>query len=382
VVLDGRVEKGQGVIAECVVRSGIFQKGGYVVVDCDYGRVKLLKDVNNKQINTAGPSQPVRITGLKSPPSAGDSILCVDSEERAKEIVDKRIAIQNATNRQTSTRPPRRVDALGDLQVMNVKTAIDRKKILKRFGLDDDRHQRDDGTVEGEADPIRIPIMIRSDADGTLAAVEGALLAIAEESQHRLIIDPIKSGVGPPSASDVRMAQESNAPIFSFNVHPEREVTRLAEKNGVVVKSDNIIYSLLDDAKVVFASYLPTVLRDRVHGKALVQMVFSLNNKKDSTNVAGCRIEDGTIYRNECPDGNDVQFRVLRKGQVIAGCDIDEENVNMNKTLRASSIRKVKEDVLKIKRGEECGIGLQNFDAFEEGDVIECFTREKTAVFM
>jgi translation initiation factor IF-2 len=173
------------------------------------------------------------------------------------------------------------------------------------------------------------------------------------------------------------MAKESGAFIFSFGVKQnDKDALSMAEAEGVAVRSHDVIYSLLDDAKEVFASLLPPVPIEVVHGKAKVQAVFDVNNNKDAERIAGLSVLDGTLYKGKAKDSKgaliDCHYRVLRKGVCVSS----------ESALKVSSLRKVKEDVDDVRRGEECGLGLLNFSDFEKDDVIECYSVEIKRAFV
>ena len=192
-----------------------------------------------------------------------------------------------------------------------------------------------------------------------------------------LVIDPVSSGIGPISSSDVRMAKESGASIFSFGVKQNnKDILSMAETEGVAVRSHDVIYSLLDDAKEVFASHLPPIHTEIVHGRAKVQAIFGINNKKDAERIAGLSVLDGTLYKGKAKDSKgvliDCNYRVLRKGVCVSP----------ESALKVSSLRKLKEDVDDVRRGDECGLGLVNYTDFEKDDVIECFSVETKREFV
>lgn len=320
-------------------------------------------------------------------PKAGEAILCV-SEDRAKEIVGKREDMYVATSDKdeanmtaTSKRPERLFDPIADLEITNSKTAIHRKKTLLRFGLIDKDNKDvnsnavDDFSESDSDETIRIPVIIKADADGTLHAIESALYGIVAQSRHNILLDPIKCGVGPINASDIMLASESNAPIIGFNVLKDKTTLNSAEAKGVQMVHHKIIYSLLDEAKVAFAQYLPPVVQDLVHGRAKVQTIFRLTGKNAGV-VAGCQVSEGTLYVDKSESGSKVAYRVVRDGKIIAGAGSSQDS-----PLRASSLKRFKDDANQIKRGEECGLALADFDGFEDGDIIECFTTELTRSF-
>lgn len=310
------------------------------------------------------PSQPVRIFGFKSLPKAGDPIICVHSEEVADQITERRRALQDAEDAARTSS-----NEAAEMQVMG--TAAKRGSMMEatlvKYGQD------------GEADDskIRIPVIIRADGEGSLAALKESLVAVGDESSFDLTVDPINAGIGPISTSDVRMAVESGAYIFSFGVKQnDKTALSMAEAEGVQVRSHDVIYSLLDDAKVVFAERLPASPVEVVHGKAKVQAIFDVNNKKDAERIAGLSVLDGTLYKGKAKGTNgehiECHYRVLRKGYCISEGD----------ALKVSSLRKVKEDVEDVRRGEECGLGLSDYKDYEKGDIIECYSVEMKREFI
>mmetsp|Transcript_35167 Transcript_35167/g.77056 ORF Transcript_35167/g.77056 Transcript_35167/m.77056 type:complete len:715 (-) Transcript_35167:227-2371(-) len=292
VVMDARVDKGLGVVADCIVRWGKLERGDYVVSGVHGGKIRILGDVNGGPLKKARPSQPVRIVGFKTVPKAGDPIVSVQSEEIAKELISRREALASAEGigassafRADSTSGP-------ELQVtgMASKQGAMLQRVLQRYGMD--------GEDVDENDTIRIPVIIKADADGSLEAVRDAMLAIANETKRDIVIDPVCMGVGPPTTTDVTMAKESGASVFCFGVKGsgDKAAASLAESEGVSIVSNDVIYSLLDEAKDLFASHLPAVAIEKVHGSGEVKAVYDINNKKDAERVAGMQVTDGQLF--------------------------------------------------------------------------------------
>ncbi|EED89802.1 DNA end binding protein, partial [Thalassiosira pseudonana CCMP1335] len=318
IVIDARMEKGLGVVADCVIRWGKVEQGDFVVSGTNGGRVKFLNDVANKPLKRARPSQPVRIVGFKTLPKAGDPIVCAASEDEAKELI-----------------------RLRESELMNEE----------RADFEADIQLQDD-------DAVRIPVVIKADSHGALEAVRDALVSIGTDSKLNIVIDPVEMSTGVVTTSDVRMARESDAAIFVFGKVgiADKETKSLAESEDVSIRGHDIIYRLLEDAKEYFGKYLPVEYALKVHGKANVQAVFEVTdaNKKE-VSIAGLRVSEGTLFK----------LKVLRKGEVIASED---------DKLKASSLRKVKEDVDSVRNGEECGLGIAGFNDLKEGDVVECYS--------
>ena len=197
-------------------------------------------------------------------------------------------------------------------------------------------------------------------------------------STYNIVVDPVGMGIGPILTSDVALAQQSGAPIFSFGLRKLNDKTtiQLAEGEGVPIRCHDVIYSLLDDAKEAFAQYLPPAPVEVIHGTAGVQAVFEINNNKNAERIAGLKVTDGTLYKDKAivdKSRLDCHYRVMRNGERISP---------PGETLRASSLRQAKESVEDVRRGDECGLGLDGFSDVQEGDTIECYSIEMKRVFV
>jgi translation initiation factor IF-2 len=357
------MEKGLGVVADCVIRWGKVERGDFVVSGTTGGRVKFLNDVANNPLKRGRPSQPVRIVGFKSLPKAGDPIVCASSEDEAKEII--RLRESELINEE-------RADFENDVELQVTGTAAKQgsmmQKAQQKYGFDSDDGEEDAGT-------IRIPVVIKADSHGALEAVRDALVSIGTESKLDIVIDPVEMSTGVVTTTDVRMARESDAAIFCFGKVgiADKETKTLAETEEVSIRNHLIIYRLLEDAKDIFAEYLPVEYETKVHGKANVQAVFEVTDKnKASVSVAGLRVTDGNLFKAKSSGEKPLLcfYRVLRNGDVVAGTE----------ELKSISLRKVKEDVDSVKRGEECGLQLNGYNDLVEGDVIECYSIEEKRV--
>lgn len=302
------------------------------------------------------PSQPVRIVGFKSLPKAGDPVLCVDSEEVAEEMVEQRLEMDGGDQVERAMNTDDVEIHISGMRSRDLKRA---GKIHQLAGLQDG-----DGTV-------RIPIVVKAGADGSLSAVRDSLVNLGVNSHHKVIVDPIQEGIGEITPTDVQMAKESEACIFAFGLSRiDQAIINLAESEGVVIRRNDIIYSLLDDAKVTLGKYLPPEQHEQVHGRASVQAIFTVTTEGTAEKVAGLKVLDGHLYKEKDPDNLRTHFRVIRDGAQISP---------KGQAVQASSLRKFKELVDNVRHGEECGLGLSGFDEFEEGDEIECFSVEMRA---
>lgn len=329
--------------------------------------------MNNKAIKVALPSQPVRIVGLKTLPKAGDAFVCVQSEEMAKEIIERR----EARNAKESHRAEMTDDLDVEISGGASKKNFMAQNILNRYGLGDKDKEENEEEDEEEGDPvIRIPVILKADADGTLAALRDTILAIQDESKLNLCIDPISMGIGHVTPADVTMAAESGAGIFCFNLKGSKDkaAMSIAASEGVEIRGHDVIYHLLDEAKEVFSSYCPPTPIERVHGKAKIKAVFDINNNKNAEKVAGLMVEEGYFYldKSSADSGSlECHYRVTRGNKLISP-----------EGMRAKSLRRVKEEVQSVRRGEECGLNLKDFVDLKDGDIIECYSTEMKRIFV
>ena len=379
IVMDATLEKGLGVVVDCIIRWGNIKRGDVVVSGTQIAKVKILKDgryrksflwcltkkiefnsspmlrfitVNDKVLKQGMPSQPVRITGFKSLPKAGDPIMCVESEDAAEELVKRKLAME-AGNKD-------RPDAANtDVEIhisgMRSRDTARAKRVHEQAGL-----AECDGT-------IRIPIIVKADADGSLSAVRDSLVSLGQScEENKVVIDPVLEGIGDITANDIQMAKESNATIFAFGLKRiDQNILNIAESEDVTIRTNDIIYSLLDDAKVVLGKHLPLIPTEDVHGRATVQALFDINDGNET--IAGLKVTEGQIYKDKATIDSktiDCQFRVLRDGELVSA-----ENGQT-----ASSLRHFKELVDSVEHGNECGLGLSGFNDFKNGDVVECYS--------
>jgi len=299
------------------------------------------------------PSQPVRLVGFKSLPTAGDPIICAGSEKAAEEMVEQMRG--NADDGRED-----RAATTNDVEIhIGGMRRHDTRRVAKFHdlaGLEDS-----DGT-------IRIPIIVKADARGSLSAVRDSLVSLGERSTHKVLVDPIQEGVGEITSSDIHMAKESNACIFSFGLKKhDQAVMNLAESEGVIIRNNDIIYALLDEAKEILGRYLPARPHEQSHGTASIQAIFEVDGELGKEKVAGLKVMEGNLYRSKDPKRIPTHFRVYRNGQLISP---EGESVT------ASSLRSFKKLVEDVRMGDECGLVLSGFDDFQQGDEVECYSIE------
>jgi translation initiation factor IF-2 len=318
VVLESSIEKGRGPVATVLVKRGTLKAGDPIIAGQEFGRVRALFDATGKQVAEAGPAVPVQVLGLSDPPNAGDDLLVVESERKAREV---------ALYRQGKYR--------------DVRLAGATKKTEDVFAQ------------LGDAAAQSIQIIVKADVQGSSEALRDALSKI---STDEVSVKVIASGVGGITESDVSLAAASRARIIGFNVRADGAARTAMKDQGVEVNYYSIIYEAMDDVRSWVSGMLKPEIKEQIVGLAEVREVF--RSSKFGT-VAGCLVVEGVIKR-----GNPV--RVLRDNVVIHQGEID-------------SLRRFKDDVGEVRAGTECGIGVVKYNDIRAGDQIECFARFEVA---
>ena len=314
VILESKLDKQAGIIANMLVQEGTFRVGDYVVAGEVYGRIRAMMDSEGNQRKEAGPGSAVQVLGFQELPHAGDVVEWVPDLEAAKEITEERKEERRAKEEAERERRP--------------KTMADLLRALE----------------EGQKE---VNLILRADTQGSLEAIQHIL---ARESTDEVKINVLLAQVGAPTESDVLLAQTAGAAILAFGVNPPASVKKKAEEKGVLLKTFRIIYDLIDEVRNMVKGQKEPKYKEEVLGRAEVRAVFRLPTGKQ---VAGCMVTQGKILRN-------AEVRVLRKGQEIWRG-------------RIASLKRFKEDVREVAQGYECGLGLEGFDDFQEGDIIEAF---------
>jgi translation initiation factor IF-2 len=314
VVIESSVEKGFGPVANVIVKNGTLHVGDNVIVGTTYGRVRTLILDDGRRVKEIGPSTPAAVVGLHEVPQAGEVMIAMENEKIVKELADKRKEYARAKELSKSTKVS--IDELGSL------------------------------IAEGRIK--KLPLVIKTDVQGSLEAIRSALSDLKNEEVK---VDVIHGGVGGITESDVLLADASeNALIFGFNVRPTGAVKKKAQDLGVEIKTYSIIYDLIDDVKALLGGLMSPVITEEVTGQAEVRETFSV--AKVGT-IAGCMVTEGSIERN-------AGARLIRDGVVIY-------------TSHISSLKRFTEDAKEVRAGFECGIMLENFNDIKTGDVIETF---------
>jgi len=315
VVVESSLEKGRGPVATILVRSGTLKKGDTVLVGQEYGRVRAMLDETGQQVDSAGPSIPVVIIGLSGTPAAGDDLISVDDERKAREIALFRAGKYRDTR-------------LASQQAAKLENLFNQMK-------------------EGEVASLNV--LVKADVQGSSEAIRDSLQKL---STDEVKVNVLMSGVGGITESDVNLAATSNAIVIGFNVRADAAARKAAGTQDVEIRYYSVIYEMLDDVKHAMSGLLGTETQEKIIGLAEVRDVF---RSPKLGAIAGCMVTEGMIRR-----GNPI--RVLRENVVIYEGELE-------------SLRRFKEDVQEVRSGFECGIGVKNYNDVREGDQIEVFER-------
>ncbi len=319
VVVESSLDKGRGPVATVLVQNGELKKGDFILSGVEYGRVRAMLDEAGRQVDSAGPSIPVVVLGLSGTPNAGDDVMVVKDERRARELAelrkersrDRRLAQQKAAKLE---------DIFGDAQ---------------------------------SDEQVVVNIMLKADVQGSAEALSQSLTELSNEHAK---INVISAGVGGINESDINLALASNAIVIGFNVRADTAARKLIQESEVDVHYHSIIYEALDQLKNAISGMLEPEIREEIIGLARVQDVFK-SSKLGA--IAGCLVEEGVVKRAN-------PIRVLRDDVVIYQGELE-------------SLRRFKDDVNEVRSGTECGIGVKNYNDVKVGDQIECFERVEVA---
>ncbi|HIE01508.1 MAG TPA: translation initiation factor IF-2 [Thiotrichaceae bacterium] len=318
VIIESRLDKGRGVVASLLIQSGTLHKGDVLLAGKEFGRVRAILDENGKLIEKAGPSIPVEVLGLSAVPSAGDDAIVIPDERKAREI---------ALFRQGKYREVK----LAKSQAAKLENMFSQMQA-------------------GEVNTLNI--VLKADVNGSLEALHDALVKLSNEEVKVKIV---ASGVGGINESDVNLAVASRAILIGFNVRADVSAKRLINEENVDLHYYSVIYEAIDEVKQALSGMLAPEIVESIIGLAEVREVF---RSPKLGAIAGCLVVDGIVKRNN-------SIRVLRDNVVIFEGELE-------------SLRRFKEDVLEVKAGTECGIGVKNYNDVKTGDQIEVY--EKTMV--
>ncbi|MFM8254865.1 MAG: translation initiation factor IF-2 [Actinomycetota bacterium] len=318
VAIEAHLDKGRGAVATVLVQRGTLHVGDAIVAGGAFGRVRAMLDEHGESVDTAGPSRPVQVLGFTSVPDAGDAFLVADEDRTARQIAEKRQAVE-------------RHAALA--------------KARKKVSLEDFLEQSKVTTLN---------LIIKGDVAGSVEALEDALVQLDVGAEVDLRV--IHRGVGAITKSDITLASASSAVVIGFNVKPEPQTAIFADREGVEVRFYSVIYEAIEEVEKALKGLLKPEFEEVVLGSAEVREVFKSSK---FGNIAGSMVKDGLIRRN-------AKARVLREGTVHGN------------NLTIASLKRFKDDATEVKEGFECGIGLGSYNDIKSGDIIEVYEmREK-----
>ncbi|NUY02561.1 translation initiation factor IF-2 [Paraburkholderia youngii] len=312
-VIEAKLDKGKGPVATILVQSGTLNRGDVVLAGSAYGRVRAMLDETGKPTKSAGPSIPVEIQGLSEVPQAGEEVIVMPDERKAREV---------ALFRQGKFRDVK----LAKQQAAKLETMLEQM---------------------GEGEVQYMPLIVKADVQGSQEALVQSLQKLSTDEVR---VQIVHGAVGGISESDVNLATASKAVIIGFNTRADAQARKLAEANGVDIRYYNIIYDAVDDVKAAMSGMLAPEKREVVTGTVEVRQVFKV--PKVGT-VAGCMVTDGFVKRSS-------SVRVLRNHVVIFTGELD-------------SLKRFKDDVKEVRQGFECGMSIKNFNDIVEGDQFEVF---------
>lgn len=312
-VIESSLDKGKGYLASVLIQRGTLHIGDYILAGSYYGRVKAMYNEYNKRVDTAGLSTAVSILGFNGAPTAGDDFNVMESEQEARELAIKREQLQREQGLRTQ----------------------------KMLTLDDIGRRIAVGNFQ------QFNLIIKGDVDGSVQALANSLI---ELSTKEIQVSVIHQGVGQITESDIQLATASDAVIIGFQVRPSAQARKLAEQEGVEIRTYSIIYDAIEDVRDALEGMLSPDIREQVTANLEVLQTFKVS--KIGT-IAGCMVTDGKIKRTD-------KVRVIRDGVVIH-------------TGQLESLKRFKDEAKEVVSGLECGINIKNYNNLEVGDIIESF---------
>ena len=315
-VVEAKLDKGRGPVATVLVQRGTLKVGDIVVAGSEWGRVRLLVNERGETVPSAGPSTPIEVLGLSAAPEAGDEMVVVENEARAREVAEYR-GRKRRESRQAS----------------NSRQTLD--QLLKTREAGEKR---------------LLPLVMKTDVQGSSEAIQGALAKLGTDEVGAQIL---QSGVGGITESDVILAHASGAAVLGFNVRANNQARDRAKRDGVEIRYYNIIYNLVDDVKAALSGMLTPETREKFLGNAEILEVFNISKVGK---VAGCKVTEGVMRRGS-------KVRLIRDNVVIHEGEL-------------STLKRFKDEVKEVQSGQECGMAFTNYQDMQKGDVIECFDVE------
>ncbi|MDP4212509.1 MAG: translation initiation factor IF-2 [Bacteroidota bacterium] len=321
-IIEASLDKGRGYVATVLVQGGTLANGDLVVSGQYYGRVKAMFNERNKKVEDAPPSSPVLILGLNGAPQAGEKFRVYEEEAEAKEVANKRAQLLRE-------------------QGIRTKKHITLDEIGRRLALGNFKE---------------LNLIIKGDVDGSVEALSDSLQKLSTEE---IAVRVVHKAVGAITESDVLLATASDAVVVGFNVRASMQAGKLAENEGVQIKTYSIIYNAIEEVKSAMEGMLEPKIQEKVVANVEIRNVF----KFDKATVAGCYVLDGKIYRNS-------KIRLVRDGIVIYP-------IGEGATAELASLKRFKDDAKEVPSGMECGLTIKNYSDVHVGDIVEAYEEEE-----
>ena len=315
VIIEAQLDKGRGPVATVLVQSGTLRIGDSIVAGTTYGKVRAMLNDRGENVKKAGPSVPVEVLGLNDVPAAGDELAALD-EKQARTIAEKRMEKQR-------------------------NEMIHAKKV----SLDDLFNQIQEGQLKD------LNIVVKADVQGSVEALNSSLMGLNKNDEVRVRI--VHSGVGAVTESDVMLASASNALVIAFNVRPDANARRVADTEGIDIRTYRVIYDALNDVKEAMSGMLAPKYKEVIQGRVEIRQVMKFSKAL----VAGSYVLEGKIT-------NQSKIRIVRDNIEVFDGELD-------------GLRRFKDDVKEVAAGYECGITIKDYKDFREGDIIEAYTMEE-----
>jgi translation initiation factor IF-2 len=321
-IIEATLDKGRGYVTTVLVQNGTLENGDIIVSGQHYGRVKAMFNERNKKVENAPPSTPVLFLGLNGAPQAGEKFKVYEDESDAKEVANKRSQILRE-------------------QGIRTKKHITLDEIGRRLALGNFKE---------------LNLIIKGDVDGSVEALSDSLQKLSTEE---IAVRIVHQAVGAITESDILLSTASDAVIIGFNVRPSVQASRLAENEGVEIKTYSIIYNAIEEVKSAMEGMLEPKIQERIIANVEVRNVF----KFDKATVAGCFVLDGKINRN-------AKVRVIRDGIVVYP-------VGEGASAELASLKRFKDDAKEVVSGMECGLTIKNYNDVRIGDIVEAYDEEE-----
>lgn len=353
-IIESRTDRGKGPVTTVIVQRGTLERGRVLVAGKSWAKVRFLFDENGRAVKEAGPSAAVEVVGWKDLPSAGEILLEVESEQRAREVVEWRSYVEEQQKLQEEQSAIELKQKLHEEEYKKEREGLthlswrQRKVALYRANKSKFAMRPSEKTTRDE---LSLPLIIKGDVDGSVDAILNILDSY--DAQQQCEMEVVHFGIGDVSENDINMAETFAGSIYGFNVGASKSIQQLAARRGVPLRLHNVIYKMIDELKDELSAKLPPLVSENVLGEATVLAMFDVSVGKKKVQVAGCRVQKGQLDRR-------LKFRLSRGRDTVWEGSL-------------AALKHHKDDVETVKVGMECGLSADGNVDFRPGDVIVCF---------